>query len=327
MEIQILHIDEYDRWERFIDKSPQQSIYVRTWYLDALDIQYKILVAVEKDSIKGGIILTKNELKLYGNPLFVKYLGICFDAFDGSAYTIETNNRKVLKAIIPHIQKYRTFDYTFHQSFRNHLSFYWGGFHQATQYTYLMPLAERSPEEILGNVNSRMRNKIKKAIADSNLTLDHDVDFDSFYAVNEKTFLRQGGKMPIKKDRLEKLICVLQEHNAVNLMGVRNEANELLCVLGLFHDDRTAYLILNGFDPDKIVTGSNELLVFSAIKLAISKSLTTFDFEGSMLRTIESFYRQFGAELTPYYNIWNPSIVQGLKNMLVKTYKKIKRGK
>ena len=55
--------------------------------------------------------------------------------------------------------------------------------------------------------------------------------------------------------------------------------------------------------------------------------ITLFDFEGSMLKPIESFYLKFGGELTPYMKIWKNNLFNYSKLKLIPLYKKMKYGK
>jgi hypothetical protein len=72
--------------------------------------------------------------------------------------------------------------------------------------------------------------------------------------------------------------------------------------------------------------GANSFLILKTIEFA-SKVSKGFDFEGSMIKSIERFYRGFGGELTPYYQIWKNNMINYGKHRLIKIYKKIKFGK
>jgi hypothetical protein len=43
--------------------------------------------------------------------------------------------------------------------------------------------------------------------------------------------------------------------------------------------------------------------LFSAIRAAHQKQLSTFDFEGSGVPAIEEYFRSFGGTITPYYSV------------------------
>ena len=66
-------------------------------------------------------------------------------------------------------------------------------------------------------------------------------------------------------------------------------------------------------------SGASSLIVFEAIKFASSVS-SFFDLEGSMIKSVEQSFRQFGSIQLPYHNInkYNSSIY-----ILVKSLKKI----
>jgi len=69
------------------------------------------------------------------------------------------------------------------------------------------------------------------------------------------------------------------------------------------HDATTAYYILGGHDADKKQRGAAGIAVLSAIRYAKELGIKTFDFEGSMIPAIESFFRGFGGELTVKYAV------------------------
>ena len=55
-------------------------------------------------------------------------------------------------------------------------------------------------------------------------------------------------------------------------------------------------------DPELRSSGATSLCMWEAIAHATSVT-TRFDFEGSMIESIERFFRGFGAEQTPYFHI------------------------
>ena len=50
--------------------------------------------------------------------------------------------------------------------------------------------------------------------------------------------------------------------------------------------------------------GAMHGLLARAIEEAAATGCTVFDFEGSMLRGVEPFFRGFGGELTPYFRVY-----------------------
>ena len=325
MEIQYLKNEDISIWDDFIERSPQRSIFGKSWYLDALNIHYRILVAIKNDEIISGIILTKNEIKTYSNPLLVKYLGIYYKPFKGKSYNIITQQNKVASLLLNELVKFKTFDYTFHPSFVNWLPFFWKNFRQQTLYTYYINFMNKSIEEIFSNFHSKLKNEIKYAQMQQ-YQIVYELDFDLFYRIHEKTFLRQGGRSPFKKNELATFCRVLTKKKAIQLIGIKDSKNTLMAVSGIVYDQHISHLLFNGFDPNTISRGANEYLIFKTIEFAYDKSIY-FDFEGSMLKSIESFYRKFGGELMPYSRIWQNNFFNSVKQKMIKLYKKLKYGK
>ena len=73
-------------------------------------------------------------------------------------------------------------------------------------------------------------------------------------------------------------------------------------VLYLVWDKKSAYYIAGGSPIDVRTTGAMPLLLWEAIKFS-SKVTKHFNFEGSMIKPIERFFRAFGGEQVPYFEI------------------------
>lgn len=311
MTVTTLQEAAFDDWNAFVDTSPQCSLFAKTWYLQALNVSFEILICVKKEKIKGGIVLTKDRWGYCINPVLCKYLGIFFSPFEGNSYTIESRQREVQNALLEHIGSIGSFEYTFHPSYSNWMPFERAGFKQTTRYTYLIQLVNLQEAELIEQLNGRLRNKVLKANASMFKEID---DFHTALPIFEATYKNQGIDLPISKDRLVGLVAELKKRSAFHLIGAYDDQNKLQAALGLFYDDKTAYLILNGVD-ESAENGANEALIFNGIQWAKQKGLKTFDFEGSMIPSIESFYRQFGGQLTPYFKIWKDSKQRTLRNL------------
>ena len=62
------------------------------------------------------------------------------------------------------------------------------------------------------------------------------------------------------------------------------------------------YYLMGGIHPDFKDMGGMDIVQFESIKFAL-ESGRAFDFEGSMIESIEKYFRSFGAIQTPYFSI------------------------
>ncbi len=325
MECLYLTPDAYDDWNRFVDSSPQATIYGKTWYLDALQRPYRILAVVEKEHIVGGMVLTLNEIGLSRNPLLCKYLGVYFAESKGNLYNRETHRRSVAKLLAEQVASISSFSYTFHYSVTDHLPFHWKGLSAQVMYTYLINLNDTTEDALLMQLHTKTRNDMGFA-ARSGCEVMDSVDFETFYEIDEKSFRRQGGPSPFKKDFLRNYINHLESHKAIRLFGIKGPDGTVMAVAGLIYDSHSASLVLNGIDHETIVRGANEMLLWHCIRFASAHS-QVFDFEGSMLQPVNSFYRKFGGVQTPFLKVYNPSLFNLMVDNAIATYKKLRYGK
>jgi hypothetical protein len=78
-----------------------------------------------------------------------------------------------------------------------------------------------------------------------------------------------------------------------------DDADQVHAVAYVVWDRHAAFYLLGGGDPELRTSGAASLLMWEAIMQA--RGVTdVFDFEGSMLKPIERFFRAFGAQQTPY---------------------------
>ena len=70
----------------------------------------------------------------------------------------------------------------------------------------------------------------------------------------------------------------------------------------LVWDNESAYYLMGGSDPDLRNSGATSLCIWEAIKFASTVS-KEFNFGGSMMEPVESFFRAFGGKQKLIFNI------------------------
>lgn len=314
MELKQLHSDgDKERWNSFVDSSPQGSVFTKTWYQEAIGLDYTIWVVEQGDELVAGMLLGHRNGKWSFGP-FQKYTGILFAEMEGSLYTVETNRRAALRLLLTECTKLRNFDYFFHPEFGNWLLFYQNGYKETTYYTYRLQVKGETTETLLANCAPRLRTKIRKTLTESEITIAKGLD-DACYLLLKETFERKGGKIVFTRALFDALCTSLDKNAALAFYRSINKAGEVTSVLGIAYDKRCAYLLFSGYDEKSKQAGDNERLIYEALKDA-TNTVECFDFEGSMLKGVESYYRQFGGRLTPYFRIYKPTRIALLKEFL-----------
>ena len=126
------------------------------------------------------------------------------------------------------------------------------------------------------------------------------------------TFGRQ--ELTVKLGPLDAVLFkYANESNSFAFTTYRQETPLATCFV--VHDTQTAYYLLGGYRTEDRHHGAGALSVFEAIQHAQKLGMRTFDFEGSVVPSIERYFRGFGGRLTPYYTVnkaWLP-LEMGLK--------------
>jgi len=325
MVAEYLNKENYEEWNRFVDESKTGSIFSKTWYLDALGMNYKILVVRDNQKIQAGIVLPKNEINIYSNPMFDKYLGIIYANFCGDKYKVVSKEYKYAQILAKEVSKFASFDYYFHPNFKNWIPLYWEGFYAQLRYTYIID-NQKSLDEIYNAFQKKIIKKNIDFALKNGITVRKDIDFETFWMLVNKTYLRQGSKAPFSKDRIKRYINELQKRGVFEIFGAIEKDGRCSCVCGVLYEEKSSYLLFNGIDIENMTRGANALMIWESIKYFHSRC-KVYDFEGSMLPGAEPFFRKFGGELVPYIEVCNNTFFNFFKKKAKKFYKKLRYGR
>ncbi len=325
MSCNLLTIKDYKLWNEFVDNSPQGSIFAKSWYLDALEADYKVIAVLKDNKIQAGIVLAKNEINLYSNPMFAKYLGLLFAPFEGDYYSIESKEYKYAQKLAQEIETINSFDYYFHPNFKNHIPLHWHNFTAQVRYTYIIDNS-KSLDEIYSNFHNKIIKKNIKYAQKNGVVIKKDIDFEIFWELVNKTYIRQGSKAPFSKERIKRYIDKLKSRAVFESFGAFESDGRCSCVCGIVYDNNSSYLLFNGIDTSIMTRGANALMIWESIKYFYNRC-SFYDFEGSMLPGAEPFFRKFGGKRVVYMNICKYNLFNFLKKKSKQLYKKIRYGR
>lgn len=290
-------------YHSFCQKEKDIPLFSKSWYLDAVcgANNWDVLMVKKGNEIAATmpfLITKKMGFSLMRMPLITPYWGPYFP----KKFRSNSQQEKLIKALIQQMPKHDLFDQNFHHYFQNWLPFYWKNFEASVRYSFLIDLT-KTLEEIYQNINADYRNnKIPKAQELVTIVTDHSLV--SFFEVHEKTFSRQGLSSPFSFDFLKRFDQCLENYEARKIFFAIDKKNQIHSVVYLVWDDETAYFLIAGDDPKFRKHGASILIVWEVIKYAkevLGKK--QFDFAGSVIQSVTRVRRNFGAEQVGYFNI------------------------
>ncbi len=232
-------------------------------------------------------------------PRLTQTLGPWVERSDGKPAKALGEEMELLTSLEAALPAAEVFAQQFSPTMMNALPFYWAGYRLDVQYTYRLE-GLGSEGELWAALRGNIRREIRKAR--KRVQLRDDLGLDQFHAVWTKTFERQGLAAPRSLSELARLDSACAAHGARAMLFAVDEADRVHAVAYLVWDDRTTYYLLGGGDPGLRTSGASSLLMWESIIRA--RGLTdVFDFEGSMVKPVERFFRAFGGRQVPYLRV------------------------
>lgn len=280
------------------------SIFQQSWWLDAVAPgQWHDIVIKKGNEIVARlpyIIKKKYGLTLLTMPFMTQSLGPWIKSSEAKYDKQISQQKELLNELIKQLPRHDYFSQNFHYSITNWLPFYWKGFTQTTRYTYVIEdLSDM--DKVWEGMSAIMRNQIRKA-EKSGIKVGDTDDIETFLDLNEKTFKRQGLSLPYSRDFIRHLNTACMKNNARKIYITYGPDGSPHTGLFCVFDENSMYNLMQGGDPELRNSGANALAMWESIKFA-AKVSKVYDFEGSMIESIERFYRDFGAIQKPYFQI------------------------
>jgi lipid II:glycine glycyltransferase (peptidoglycan interpeptide bridge formation enzyme) len=292
------------KYREFCKKEKNIPIFSRDWWFDSVCGDNWNVAIVEK----GGEIWAtmpycvkkKFGFTLITMPLLTQTLGPYIKYPKNQKYYKKLSwEKEIMNTLIGQLIKFDYFNQNWHYSVTNWLPFYWKKFKQTTRYTYI--IENLTIEELEKNFETDVRRRIKKAIK-AGVEIFESNDIKRFYELNKMTFKRQNLSIPYSFEFVKNLYEKAKDKNAVKMYFAKYK-DEIIAANFLVYDENTVYYLMGGIDSTKKNLGGMDLLLYDSIKFALNNG-RKFDFEGSMIESIEKYFRSFGAIQKPYFAVY-----------------------
>lgn len=269
------------------------------------------LIGIYKDEhqLIGGFYFLKTRkfgctfLKL---PPYTPHCGLFFYSDSKNISSINNFSKEIMTEVCNFFiaQKSALTVLAFPSSVIDFQPFIWNKFKVIPNYTYRINLNQQI-ETIKSNFDSKNRNVINKAIKDEVLVTENSLGKEELFQFFMNSLNSTNAN--IYKAELKGIFMNFSDYSNSFSVVARKDSQVLGVVFCVF-DKNTCYYLLGGVDKKSGVQGVNNLLVQKSIEKAKELGCSTFDFEGSMLKGVEKFFRSFGPELVPYFTVNKASL-------------------
>lgn len=297
-------------------------IFSTDWWLDAVVGPENWDVAIVKTN--GRIIgampfatARRFGMKVIRQPPLTPFLGPWILPNGKKNSTRLGNEQKIMQSLIEQLPAFDTFRQTLNKGFSNWLPFYWKGFSQTTDYTYVVHGLD-DLAEVWNDFESARRKHCKQAA--ERFTVREDLPVDAFLTLHKMTLENRGVAQTFTDECLRRLDQACLERKRRKIQIVVDEAGRHCAGTYTVWDSSSAYALMKGSDPGMQHSGAPSLCQWEAIKFS-STVAPKYDFLGNMNPSIEPYVRSYGTEQTSVFTISKtPSrllrLRQGLKSAL-----------
>lgn len=194
------------------------------------------------------------------------------------------------------------FNIVFPADFFDAQPYLWKNCEASLKYSYVLDLANDT-DALMANYAAERRKNINKALKDG-LVSELSHNFELLYEMTHKTLALK--KADANTTILRSLFFdYATKDNAFGFITYKD--GKPSAMVFLVYDAHTAYYLFGYFDKANAHEGAGALAMHSAIAHSKSLQLTTFDFCGSMLPSVEKYFRGFGPKLLPLMQIVHSS--------------------
>jgi lipid II:glycine glycyltransferase (peptidoglycan interpeptide bridge formation enzyme) len=281
---------EYDA---FVESSPQGSLFCSSWWLDAVAPgRWRSNAIEENGEVVAAWPTVVRETRFgevhAGAPL-TPFLGPLFPPGEGA----RRRSREIafVESLLDRIGPFAHLEARCNPAFDYWTPLRWHGFRQTTNYTWrLQDLSDL--DAVFAGFRENIRGHVRAA-EKSGMAV-RDAELPEFLELHRRRFERD----PEGIERIDAAAC---ERDARVILVARDADGRARAGGYFVHDNRFTTYLLAATDAE--ARGAASIVLWEAIKRASARG-TSFDFEGSMLRHVESFVRSFAGVPTPYSIVW-----------------------
>ena len=286
-----------EKYRHFCATEETIPLFSKPWWLDltAGTENWDVSLVIENDQILASMpyVVRKKFGQLFlEQPKSTQFLGPWVQK--------SANEKDLLIKIAELLPTFDQYSQSWHPKHQNWLPFYWQGYKQTTKYTYRLNYLQ-DLDGVYQNFQSNIKSDIKKAMNKNGVRVESGT-IDELIVLNNKTFARQNLSSPYTDDFLRALDDACKKNNCRKIFIAKDQNGRAHAGAYVVWDKNSAYYLIGGGDPELRNSGATSLCIWESIKFAASVT-ESFDFEGSMIKPIEKFFRAFGGTQTPYFHI------------------------
>ena len=283
------------------------SVFGEAWFLDAVcgAENWGVCLDLEQNGRINGVLpyfLTKKiGLRIIQQPVLTGYIGLWIRyEKPWNHHQKASQERAVLKNLIAQLPPTAYFSQAYPPDFQNWLPFHWAGFDTIVRMTHVLTGLQNT-DALFKNFKDNVRKKIKKTL--STIHVEQTDDIRLIYNIYEQIMATKGRKMSYSLAFLSNLHAKIKENQSGQLFKALDTEGVTHATVYVIWDASTAYYWLGGSAGAHRNSGALTLLLWEIMQNMAKRGIQNFDFTGSDMENLESFFSAFNAEKRTYFKV------------------------
>ena len=276
-------------------------LFSRPWWLDAAvgPEAWDVALVIEDGVLCASLAYVSKSLgplRVITQPAMTQTAGPVLHippAKDAKAQ--RSQEKRLYQSLIDALPQYHVFRQTCDPSVTNWLPFYWRGFQQTTQYSYVINDIS-DPAAVVRTFSKGKKSDLSKAR--KSLTVTRGASGADLFEHHRQSLRKQGREILYSKELICSLVNAAKHEDAGEVFAVSDPDGIVHSLYWIVWDESKAYYVVNSVDPEFRGSGSTSLALLEILEFLKGKT-KAFDFEGSMIEPVEFSYRQLGGEQQP----------------------------
>jgi hypothetical protein len=301
MNIKTIDINDKD----YATLASQESVFNSPAWLKSYGNNLRLLGLFNNDQKLFGAffiyIQKKAGITRFRSAPYTPHCGLFFHNPSKNRSSVNSFNKEVMECIVNylHANEPGLLTLAFSPRFNDLQYFNWSGYKVVPNYTYQIDLSH-SIEEISKDFDPKNRNVISKVEKEEHL-IEDKCDKQVLYSFLSGSLQAAGAR--VYPGILKTIVCDYSNPDNSFVFVLKNKEGQISSAVMCVYDQHAAYYLLAGNNRDQMINGANNLLVYKSIQKSKELGCKVFDFEGSMIKSVEKFFRSFGGQIVPYYTV------------------------
>ena len=293
---------DYAKWDHCISNSPQQFIFVYSWYLDAACPNWGALILNDYEAVFPLASASKLAIKYLYQPFFTRHFGV---------YSKIALNKSIEQEFFYSLPKeFQYWDFclhTHHKTTPEKVEVKQRIYQQLDLSVSFGELRKKYSENALRNIKRAEKNKLKvdKEFKTASLIKDFKQSQGKKLSFTEKEYTS-----------LKKIMSACDKNTKTYCWAARGENKEAIAG-AYFMEINNRIIYLKGFSTEDGKKKGAMHFLFDSFIQSQSNQNKVFDFGGSSVASVARFYKNFGATDSLYLHIHSnrlPKFIRWIKS-------------